>query len=89
LVTTTRLHSPPAAAEMLGFLKKFFRDKGKDAFRVSADHEEIKKFEAKLDRALKDFNVRNLMLWGRSATVRLCLSHILGHLRNSHGGRRG
>jgi hypothetical protein len=74
---------------MLGFLKKFFRDKGKDAFRASADHEEIKKFEAKLDRALKDFNVCNLTLRRRPATVRPCLYRILGHLGNSHGGRRG
>jgi hypothetical protein len=47
---------------MLGFLKKFFRDKGKDALRVSADQEEIKKLEEKLDRAMKDFTVRIIIL---------------------------
>jgi hypothetical protein len=55
--TETRLHSPPTPS---GKLMKFVRGKGKDAVRVSADLEELKKLGDKLDRAVEELDVRIL-----------------------------
>jgi hypothetical protein len=39
-------------------VKSLFRDKGKDFLNVSADQEEIKKYQQKLDEAVQEFGVR-------------------------------
>jgi hypothetical protein len=55
------LHSPATPTGKRAAVKSFFRAKGKDAARVSADQEEITKLGEELDRAIEDFGVRTLI----------------------------
>jgi hypothetical protein len=56
-----RLHYPAVPTGKGAAVKRFFRAKGKDAARVSADQEEIKTLGEQLDRAIEDFGVRTLI----------------------------
>jgi hypothetical protein len=57
LAAETRLHASVSTRKR-DTLRNFFRSKGKDVSRVSADQEETKKLGGQLDRAVEELNVR-------------------------------
>jgi hypothetical protein len=59
--TETRLQVPAAPTKKLAGIKRYIRVKGKDARRVSADQDQIKKLGETLDRAIEVFGVRPLI----------------------------
>jgi hypothetical protein len=64
LAAETRLHAPVSTRKR-DTLRNFFRSKGKDVSRVSADQEETKKLGGQLDRAVEELNVHTSVLHKR------------------------
>jgi hypothetical protein len=78
LAAETRLHAPVSTRKR-DTLRNFFRSKGRDVSRVSADQEEIKKLRGQLDRAVEELNVRTSVSHDRV----LMLIHITRSLPRS------
>jgi hypothetical protein len=58
--TETRLYAP-APTRKVESLRKLIRIKGKNMLSVSADQADIKRLQQKLDRAVEEFGVRNVI----------------------------